>query len=1297
MEFERLFDIVGDFFNALTRGIESYITSLFGSSNARYIKRLQPRVDAINSLEAGLQRLSDDELKDKTAEFRQRLAQGETLDDLLIEAFAVCREAGRRVLGLRHYDVQLMGGMVLHSGAIAEMMTGEGKTLVATLPAYLNALDGKGVHVVTVNDYLARRDMEWMGPLYLSLGITVGAIQSNMPADERQKAYQCDITYGTNNEFGFDYLRDNMKFAAKEDDHYPPQYQQVQGRLNYAIVDEVDNILIDEARTPLIIAGPAHDDVTRYSLADKIARQLTRDADFEVKEKEHTANLTDAGIRHAEKLVGVESFYTAGNMEWPHLIDNALKAHHLYKKDVNYMIQGDEIVIVDEFTGRAMPGRNWSDGLHQAVEAKEGVRVKEENQTLATITLQNFFKLYDKIAGMTGTGMTEASEFWKIYKLDVIAMPTNKPLRRINFPDAIYKTEREKYTAIVQEIERLHKWDVAELGGDKEIWGNIVNATDERIEIVPKGSKEPEYLERKKVKALSHRGRPILVGTVSIEKSELISRMLDMKGIKHQVLNAKHHEREAEIVAQAGRKGAVTIATNMAGRGTDIILGGNPEAMAWSVLQTQYPTRLEVPREVWTNLVGEIEAKEQMKPDGEFVRQLGGLHIIGTERHEARRIDLQLRGRTGRQGDPGSSRFFLSLEDDLMRIFAGDWVKRVMTMLGMEEGQRIESKMVSRRIEGAQKKVEERNFDVRKNLLEYDEVMDFQRKSVYGYRQRILDGANCKELIFEMIDEQVDKHLGEFLDKDYEAAAFAAWCGARLNTEFEVRDFRGTDFKQAQLFATEHAKRMAESYVLDQIEENLPEDAEESEWNWQALARWSNSTWHTGYSERDLRKIPREELAEVLIEKAHKYIDNVDLSDGAELLEQLYGLKTAAGWVKQKFGITLNLDEIKEWETDKLHAGLRELTHEKYREKEVQFPVLGGLIHFTIRDQNGQRYDREGLVSWAKQRFDVALSLDDLKSKQRQEIAETMFEQSRIASEHTQSVFAEMREHFAELLRSNGIDYAALRKDIEEQQTAKAGLGKVSAGSKFAARSVAKTQTKYTGKYATTKSSQRGGEIRLRPKYVLRNEKAAADFADWFNRTVYEGIDTQRLLTVPKLLHWEPEELEDRLCSLVEERYNPEMRQMERSLVLQILDTVWKDHLLVMDHLRSSIGLRGYAQVDPKVEFKREGMKLFALMWNTVYSRVTDLIFRMEQLDPGFVSQTWQETETQHAEAGSALSDLSQSNRDDVDAANAAGTSEKKREPIRNKGPVYKGPAVGRNDPCPCGSGKKYKACCGKK
>jgi len=686
--------------------VERFLTGLFGSSNARYIRRLEPKIEAISSLEPRYEAMTDAELRGQTTEFRRRLSAGETLDDLLVEAFAVCREGGKRFLGMRHYDVQLIGGMVLHSGAIAEMITGEGKTLVATLPAYLNALEGRGVHVVTVNDYLARRDMEWMGPLYMGLGLTVGAIQSGMDSGERQKAYACDITYGTNNEFGFDYLRDNMRMAARGDDRFPKHMQQSQGFLNFAIVDEVDNILIDEARTPLIISGPAHDDVTKYSKADQIARQLKAEVHFEVKEKEHAVALTEEGVRTAEKLADVESFYTAGNMEWPHLIDNSLKAHHLYKRDVNYVVQNGEVVIVDEFTGRLMPGRQWSDGLHQAVEAKEGVRVKEESQTLATVTLQNFFKLYKKLGGMTGTAMTEASEFWKIYKLDVIAIPPNRGMKRINHPDVIYRTEREKWIAVADEVERLHRFDSLAMSDGSWRMGRILREDERSIEFEPKGSRDVETIARDKVKQIERRGCPVLVGTVSIEKSERLSSLLEKRGVDHQVLNAKHHKREAEIIAQAGRLEAVTIATNMAGRGTDIILGGNPDTLAWAKLQDTYPTRLDVPHAEWEALVRQISDQENMKADGEQVRSMGGLHIIGTERHEARRIDLQLRGRCGRQGDPGSSRFFLSLEDDLMRIFAGEWVKNVLTRLGMQDGEAIESRMVTRRVEAAQKKVE---------------------------------------------------------------------------------------------------------------------------------------------------------------------------------------------------------------------------------------------------------------------------------------------------------------------------------------------------------------------------------------------------------------------------------------------------------------------------------------------------------------------------------------------------------------------------------------------------------------
>jgi len=594
---------------------------------------------------------------------------------------------------------------------------------------------------------------------------------------------------------------------------------------------------------------------------------------FEVNEKEHTAHLTDEGVRAAEQLAGVESFYTAGHMEWPHLIDNSLKAHHLYKRDVNYVVNGEEVVIVDEFTGRLMPGRNWSDGLHQAVEAKEGVRIKEENQTLATITLQNFFKLYDKICGMTGTAMTEAGEFWKIYQLDVIAIPTNQPLKRLNNPDVIYRTEREKFTAIADEIERMHKWDVLVNEKGEEYLGKIIHETDQAIEFQPRDSKNRESIARNQVKEMDRRGRPMLVGTVSIERSELISGLLEKRGVPHQVLNAKHHQREAEIVAQAGRLNAVTIATNMAGRGTDIILGGNPEAMAWAKLQEKYPTRLEVPQEEWDALVREIEQREQMKAEGRVVAGMGGLHILGTERHEARRIDLQLRGRCGRQGDPGSSRFYLSLEDDLMRIFAGEWVKNILTRLGMKEGEAIESHMVSRRIEGAQKKVEERNFEIRKNLLEYDEVMDEQRKRVYGYRQNVLDGANCKQLILTMIDQQIDHFLDQFLDKDYGTGTFATWAAKLLGVELEAKDFRGLDFHSAETVAREQAERMAEGQVLEALEENLPEEEESAEWNWEALAKLVNSRWHLSLRDRDLKQLGRDRVGDFLIERARAAVE----------------------------------------------------------------------------------------------------------------------------------------------------------------------------------------------------------------------------------------------------------------------------------------------------------------------------------------------------------------------------------------------------------------------------------------
>jgi preprotein translocase subunit SecA len=678
--------------------LDTLIKKFVGSTNDREVKKIQPVVQKINELEPRISSLTDEQLRSKTAEFKQRFENGESLDELLPEAFAVVREAGKRTLNMRHFDVQLIGGVVLHQGRIAEMKTGEGKTLVATLPAYLNAIEGKGVHVVTVNDYLARRDAEWMGRLYKFLGMSVGVIQHGLDDDQRRQSYGSDITYGTNNEFGFDYLRDNMKFDLAHC---------VQRGHHYGIVDEVDSILIDEARTPLIISGPSEESTDKYYRIDKIIPRLRRDIDYQVDEKHRTVTLTEEGNARVASLLGIKDLFDEPsweNVEIIHHINQALKAHTLYKRDVEYVVKDGEVIIVDEFTGRLMPGRRWSDGLHQAVEAKEGLRIQQENQTLATITFQNYFRMYKKLAGMTGTAETEAEEFLKIYKLDVVVIPTNKPMRRIEHPDMIYRTEREKFDAVVREIKQCNE-----------------------------------------------RGQPVLVGTISIDRSEKLSALLKKAGVKHVVLNAKYHEKEAEIVAQAGRKGAVTIATNMAGRGTDILLGGNAEFMARDVLRKRGIDPAAATPQQWTEAIAEV--KPLIDKEHEEVVQLGGLHIIGTERHEARRIDNQLRGRSGRQGDPGSSRFYVSLEDDLMRIFAADRISGIMQRLGMEEGVPIESRFVSKQIENAQKRVEGQNFGYRKHVLEYDDVMNKQREAIYGLRRQLLEGEDQKEYLMGIADD----------------------------------------------------------------------------------------------------------------------------------------------------------------------------------------------------------------------------------------------------------------------------------------------------------------------------------------------------------------------------------------------------------------------------------------------------------------------------------------------------------------------------------------------------------------
>ena len=855
---------------------DTLLAKVFGTKNERELKRLRPIIAAINDAEAGVTPLSDEQLRDKTAEFRQRLSHGETLDDILPEAFAVVRETGRRTLNMRHFDVQLIGGVMLHRGTIAEMKTGEGKTLVATLPAYLNALGGQGVHVVTVNDYLARRDSEWMGRIYRFLGMSVGVVQHELRDAERQVAYRCDLTYGTNNEFGFDYLRDNMKFELS---------QYVQRGHHFAIVDEVDSILIDEARTPLIISGPAEQSTDLYNEVDRIIPKLKpgavtqgnvkaedRDAleetgDFLVDEKLKTAAPTESGMAQAETLLGSRlspgGLYDPANMPLLHHINQALRAHTLFRRDVDYMVKDGQVVIVDEFTGRLMPGRRWSDGLHQAVEAKEKVKIERENQTLATVTFQNYFRKYKKLAGMTGTADTEAVEFGKIYKLDVSVIPTNRPLLRHEEPDTIYRTEREKFDAIVEDI-----------------------------------------IEQQEA------GRPVLVGTVSIEKSERLSSLLKRRGVQHVVLNAKYHAREAEIVAQAGRPGTVTIATNMAGRGTDILLGGNAEFMArQQCLADEIVERLpkgderlvdddeqihfnhlnsvyRVARPEWESRLARFEAQTSAHHDD--VVKAGGLHILATERHEARRIDNQLRGRAGRQGDPGSSRFYLSLEDDLMRIFGSDRISSLMQRLGMEDGVPIEHKMVTRAIERAQRQVEAQNFSVRKHLLEYDDVMNKQRESVYALRRELLDSniriteterVDTRQYLLTLGEEALDARVSSSCGDDVEPEEWDLDAVREAGTElfglgpedFETVDFDGAGaeaihdalWARARL-GYEEKEAELDAEVLRRIERDIMLQIVDSQWkdHLYALDHLKEGIGLRGYGQRDpLVEYKRESFA----------------------------------------------------------------------------------------------------------------------------------------------------------------------------------------------------------------------------------------------------------------------------------------------------------------------------------------------------------------------------------------------------------------------------------------------------
>ena len=810
---------------------------LFKTYSEKEVKRIMPIVKQINELEPDMEKLSDSELRGKTDELKKKLQEGKTLDDILPEAFAVVREASKRVLGMRHFDVQLIGGIILHQGRIAEMKTGEGKTLVATLPVYLNALTGKGVHVVTVNDYLAKRDSEWMGKVYKFLGLTVGLVIAGMEPHEKRQAYACDVTYGTNNEFGFDYLRDNMVIYKD---------QLVQRELNYAIVDEIDSILIDEARTPLIISGRGEQSSDLYKKANSFVTKLTPKViveedvkDFEQAEdnenydyivdlKAKSASLTQKGIKKAEKEFGLENFNDIENSELVHNVNQALRAHGIMKKDIDYIVKDGEVLIVDEFTGRIMYGRRYNNGLHQAIEAKEHVKIADESKTLATITFQNYFRMYDKLSGMTGTAMTEEAEFEEIYKLDVIEIPTNRPMIRKDEHDIIYKNEPAKFRAVIEDIKESNK-----------------------------------------------KGQPVLVGTVSIEKSEKLSKLLDKEGIKHTVLNAKFHEKEAEIVAQAGKFGAVTIATNMAGRGTDIMLGGNSEFLAKQEMRRQRYTLDQIEQANAFNETSDetvLEARkkfkelkdkfdEEIKEEKEKVIAAGGLKIIGTERHESRRIDNQLRGRSGRQGDPGESRFYIGLDDDLMKIFGGDMITKVYNTLGADEDMPIESKMISKAVENAQKRVEGRNFSIRKNVLQYDDVMNTQREIIYKQRRQVLNGENMKENVFNMIDTLAEEMVNGYATED------------GVNAESLMSEVE-TTYGISKLESLSEAKINAEN-IISELQEKAHKIYEEKE---------------AEFGPENLRELERVVILKIVDERWMDHIDAMDeLKDGIGL--QAYGQK----------------------------------------------------------------------------------------------------------------------------------------------------------------------------------------------------------------------------------------------------------------------------------------------------------------------------------------------------------------------------------------------------------------------
>lgn len=1304
--------------------VSKAFTKVFGSRNERLVKSYRGRVEQINALEPEYRKLSDTQLRAKTEEFRQQVEAGEKSASIMPYVVAAAREVMDRAVGIRNilnpesgfnpdqlpdsvrgefdrvfelasqtvpidepgcheqvpgwqqveipvslyeavrelfpesrppfrarpFDVQLIGGMVLGEGKIAEMKTGEGKTIVAPLACYVACIDGLQCHVVTVNDYLVQRDRDWVFPFYYHLGLTVGAIHPYhmQPSEEKQRAYGCNVVYGTNAEFGFDYLRDNMKLSLVE---------QVQKHRDFCIIDEVDSILIDEARTPLIISGPAHDDAPRYGLADGIAAHLIQQqrawdvADekvqqvamrikglegdirnarekakippmreemkelnnqlpdlesqrdqhtqyYEVEREKKAAHLTHQGIAEAQKQAGIGSFYVGNNMAFPHLLENALRAHAIYKRDKEYVVQGNDVVIVDEFTGRLMIGRQWSDGLHQAVEAKEKVPIKQETQTLATVTIQNFFKLYKRLAGMTGTAITEATEFNEIYHLEVVCIPTNVPVVRHDRDDLIFLSSKDKWSAIIDEIKRVYDL-----------------------------------------------GRPVLVGTTSVENSEMLSKLLTKRhGIPHSVLNAKQHEREAHIVENAGSLGAVMIATNMAGRGTDIKLA----PIERSTLIKHWQKQNLLPKQADTNAADaqliamsyrhqacqvlglrskelegvdddelqrrlfrqwvqdeamvepakaammDVEAcRAALEGVSEFlmhrltvfsnIEMMGGLHIIGTERHESRRIDNQLRGRAGRQGDRGSTRFFISLEDDLMKMFAGKTTMAALSKLGMKEGDAIEHRWITKSVERAQRKVEERNYEIRKNLLEYDEVMEHQRNTFYGLRQEVLAGRNLQELIFEYIAEAVEDSVTTYLESDFVPTQIAEWCRQTLDVSVEPDKLR-TDIQEQLHDQIRKESRAEVRQIVDvTIGEYMSNDMPSNEWDLRGLSQWAMSRFSVDLKQNQLRQMNVDEVKTQLIDAADDQLERKDLSGVGRFLTPHYAQLQLVEWARNKFGLSLDASKLAELNDEEVADVVVEQAQDAYRRREVSYPVEFVLEIFNQAVSQDPVWAGEQLANWANQRYEMGWTADQVVQVPPQSLQEQL-----LAASH-------------QWLRDGRLE-SSVDKAIEEHADVEA-------------------------------------------------------LADWVRQRFLQPVNVQE---------WKELDEAAQRTFMMEKgasMLRAELTQLERFVLLQILDSSWKDHLYAMDQLKDSVGLRGYAERDPRIEYKREGSSHFDQMRRTVRDRVTDLIFRAKLTADVQLRSVYQEQEARHTDPGSTVQRAASSSaargttqqQADLDAAQQAG------------------------------------------